>query len=134
MVRRGPDFDPTLEEALHLVTQFGYAETYPEDFGEYAGSQIADLMDIARGGRFARVPHRYPANAVYHYDDRSCDYACQVTEFTYWAITSMRGQQQMPGRAAEIDDEWQLNSRAAVTAGFPELAAFLAQPAFALLP
>ena len=134
MVRRGPDFDPTLEEALHLVTQFSYAETYPEDFGEYAGSRIADLMDIARGGRFARVPHRYPANAVYHYDDRSCDYACQVTEFTYLAITSMRGQQQMPGRAAEIDDEWQLNSRAAITAGFPELAAFLAQPAFALLP
>ena len=23
MVRRGPDFDPMLEEALHLVTQFG---------------------------------------------------------------------------------------------------------------
>lgn len=134
MVRRGPDFDLTLEEALHLVTKFGYAETYPEDFGEYAGSWIADLMDIARAGRFARVPHRYPANAVYHYDDRSCDYACQVTEFTYWAITSMRGQQQMPGRAAATDNEWQLNSRAAITAGFPELAAFLARPAFALAP
>ena len=64
MVRRGTDFDPTLEEALHLVTQFGYAETYPDDFGEYAGSRIADLMDMARGGRFAGVPHRYPANAV----------------------------------------------------------------------
>jgi len=59
MVRRGPDFDLTLEEALHLVTQFGYAETYPEDFGEYAGSRIADLMGIARGGRFARVPRRH---------------------------------------------------------------------------
>ena len=91
-------------------------------------------MDIARGGRFVRVPYRYPANAVYHYDDRSCDYACQVTEFKYRAITSMRGQQQMPGRAAEIDDEWQLNSRASITAGFPELAAFLARPEFALLP
>ena len=134
MVRRGTDFDPTLEEALHLVTQFGYAETYPEDFGEYAGSRIANLMDIARGGRFARVPHRYPANAVYHYDDLSFDYARQVTEFTYWVITSMRGQQQMPGRAAEIDYEWQLNSRAAITAGFPELAAFLARPEFALSP
>ena len=46
----------------------------------------------------------------------------------------MRGQQQMPGRAAEIDNEWQLNSRAAITPGFPELAAFLARPEFALLP
>ena len=134
MVRRGTDFDPTLEEALHLVTQFGYAETYPDDFGEFAGSRIADLMDMARGGHFKRVPGDYPDNAVYQYDDRSCDYACQVTEFTYWAITSMRGQQQMPGRADEIDDKWQLNSRAAITASFLELAAFLARPAFALLP
>ena len=46
----------------------------------------------------------------------------------------MRGQQQMPGRAAKIDDEWQLNSRTAITAGFPELAAFLARLEFALLP
>ena len=67
------------------------------------------------------MPHRYPANAVYHYDDGSCDYPCQVTEFTYCAIIRMHGQQQMPGRAA-------------ITAGFPELAAFLAHPAFALLP
>ena len=46
----------------------------------------------------------------------------------------MRGQQQMPGRAAEIDDEWQLNSRAAITAGFPELASFQEHLEFALLP
>ena len=46
----------------------------------------------------------------------------------------MRGQQQMPGRAAKIDDEWQLNSRTAITAGFPELAAFLAHREFALSP
>ncbi|GIS13157.1 MAG: hypothetical protein CM15mP115_23080 [Alphaproteobacteria bacterium] len=48
-------------------------------------------MDVARGGRFETVPPRYPENAVYSYDDESCDYACQVTEFTYWAVSSLAG-------------------------------------------
>ena len=127
-------FDPTIEEALHLATQFGYAEVYPDDFGERPGSTIADLMDVARGGRFERVPRRYPDDAVYHYDDRSCDYACQVTEFTYWAITSLRGQQQMPGRAAEIADEWRLNTKTAIEAQLPALARFLVRPEYGLIP
>ena len=132
--RDGPGFDPTLEEALHLVTQFGYAETNPDAFGEREGSQIADLMDIARGGRFKRVPRSYPQGAVYSYDDRSCDYACQVTEFTYWAVTSLRGQQQMPGRAAEISQEWKLNTKEKIESQFPELYIFLTNPEFAFLP
>ena len=42
-------WDPTIEEALHVITQFGYAEAFPEAFGEFRGSAIADLMDAARG-------------------------------------------------------------------------------------
>ena len=134
MERGGDGFDPTVEEALHLVTQFGYAEVYPDDFAERPGSRIADLMDVARGGRFERVPRRYPDDAVYSYDDRSCDYACQVTEFTYWAVTSLRGQQEMPGRAEEIEDEWKLNTKLKIESQFPELAEFLSAPEFGLFP
>ena len=132
--KRGRVREARVEEALHLATQFGYAEVYPDDFGERPGSTIADLMDVARGGRFERVPRRYPDDAVYHYDDRSCDYACQVTEFTYWAITSLRGQQQMPGRAAEIADEWRLNTKTAIEAQLPALARFLVRPEYGLIP
>ena len=39
-----------------------------------------------------------------------------------------------PGRAAQIADEWRLNSRPAIEAGFPELAAFLTRPEFGLFP
>ena len=45
-----------LEEILHLVTQVGYANAYPEVFGEFKGSRISEAMDIARGGFFKKPP------------------------------------------------------------------------------
>ena len=46
------EFDPTVEEALHLITQFGYAYAYiyTEDLGERYGSTLSNLTDVARGG------------------------------------------------------------------------------------
>ena len=41
-----------LEEILHLVNQVGYANAYPEVFGEFKGSRISLAMDIARVGFF----------------------------------------------------------------------------------
>jgi hypothetical protein len=52
-------FDASLEEVLHLITQRGFSEVYPEVFGEKVDSSIADAMDIARGGRFIEVPAQY---------------------------------------------------------------------------
>ena len=60
MIIQGNEFDPTLEEALHLVTQFGFVSVYPLDFGEDKYSKIAEYMNIARGGYFAKVPNQYP--------------------------------------------------------------------------
>lgn len=99
-------FDATIEEVLHLVSN-GWRDAYPEDFGYEPGSRLADAMDKARGGRFQRVPRRYPEQAWYHYDDRSCDYECMVAEYFYWSLTSLLGGQNYPGRAREISDEWE---------------------------
>ena len=110
LVNGSPRFDASLEEVLHLITQHGYAKVYPEVFGEKKGSKIADAMDIARGGYFKKVPNEYPANAWYTYNDESCDYSCQITEYTYWALTSILGGQDFPGRFDEIKDEWKLNT------------------------
>ncbi len=107
-------FDASYEEILHLITHVGYANAYPESFGERQASTLADAMDIARGGRFVQVPSTYPENAWYTYDDTTCDYGCQVTEYVYWALTSMLGAQEFPGRLAEIQQEWRLNTRALV--------------------
>ncbi|MFA8433591.1 MAG: hypothetical protein ACEPOZ_03645 [Marinifilaceae bacterium] len=102
-------FDASLEEILHLITHVGYANAYPEVFGEKAGSKIAMAMDNARGGFFDKIPGSYPAVAWYTYDDKTCDYSCQVTEYFYWALTSILGAQE--NRSSEIGNEWKLNTK-----------------------
>ncbi len=109
-------FDTALEEILHLITAAGYSEAYPDVFGEQVGSELANAMDIARGGRFTTIPNNYPSNAWYSYDDTTCDYGCMVTEYHYWALTSILGAQDFAGRLDEIGEEWRLNTSAKVQA------------------
>tara|TARA_B100000614_G_C14485117_1_gene468347 strand:+ start:189 stop:1034 length:846 start_codon:yes stop_codon:yes gene_type:complete len=104
-------FDAALEEVLHLVTDTGFAEVYPDVWGEARGSDVADAMDQARGGYFASVPSSYPSGAWYTYSDESCDYACQVTEYTYWGVTTYLGLQADTWRAQAIANEWQPATR-----------------------
>ena len=107
-------FDATLEEVLHLVTHSGYSLAYPSVFGEQQGTKIANAMDLARGGQFADIPNSYPSEAWYSYDDKTCEYNCQVTEYFYWALTSLLGAQDYPGRLDEISNEWKANTAALV--------------------
>ena len=97
-----------MEEILHLVTQVGYANAYPEVFGEFKGSRISKAMDVARGGFFKITPKVYPDNSWYHYYDKSCDYSCMITEYFYWSLTSLLGAQ--INRYDEISEEWELNT------------------------
>ena len=104
------EFDASLEEVLHIINSAGHSAAYPNAFGQRVGSDLANAMDIARGGQFITIPNLYPANAWYSYDDQTCDYAsCQTIEYLYWAITSILGAQE--NRLNEIDDEWRLNTR-----------------------
>lgn len=104
------EFDATLEEVLHIINNAGHSYTYPQAFGQNIGSDLANAMDIARGGQFMTIPSQYPANAWYTYYDQTCDYAsCQTIEYLYWALTSMLGAQE--NRLDEIDNEWKLNTR-----------------------
>lgn len=111
------DFDASLEEVWHIISHAGYANAYPEVFGEKAGTTLSNAMDLARGGRHKSVPGQYPKNAWYTYDDRTCDYGCQVTEYFYWVLTSLLGAQE--NRLEEIKDEWKLNTKAKLQKGDP---------------
>ncbi len=102
-------FDAALEEVLHIITHAGYAKVYLTIFGEKQGTSIANAMDLARGGQFTSIPNNYPAEAWYTYDDKTCEYNCQVTEYHYWALTSILGAQQ--NRLDEIGQEWKLNTK-----------------------
>lgn len=103
------EFDASLEEVLHIITHAGYAQVYLTVFGENMDSEIAKAMDIARGGRFTSIPDEYPETAWYSYDDQTCDYNCMLTEYHYWALTSILGAQE--NRLDEIEQEWKLNTR-----------------------
>ena len=126
------DFDGALEEVLHLVTHVGLANAYPEAFAEAPGSRIATAMDTARGGQFMGIPDQYPEDALYTYYDETCVYQCQVTEYLYWALTSLLGGQEAPGRLDEIGEEWRLNTAEKLAAGDPDVHALLTDPEYRL--
>lgn len=106
------EFDASLEEVLHIITHAGYSKVYPTVFGENMDSELAKAMDIARGGQFTSIPDEYPEGAWYSYDDQTCDYNCMLTEYHYWALTSILGAQE--NRLDEIEQEWKLNTSAKV--------------------
>ena len=126
----GGRFDATLEEVLHLITHVGYAGAYPSAFGERAGSELGRCLDRARGGRFGDVPAEYPDGAWFTYDDETCDYGCQCTEYLYWAITSVLGAQEAPRRRREISHEWRLYNKALVAARDPGIYALITAPKY----
>ena len=130
LINGSPRFDATLEEVLHVITQHGYAEAYSDIFGENKDSEVAKAMDIARGGYFKNVPNSYPYSAWYSYDDKTCDYSCQITEYLYWALTSILGAQEYPGRLEEIQHEWKLNTKDKVKNNDPTVYSLLTDPQF----
>ncbi|CAM2066880.1 hypothetical protein SCOR_15980 [Sulfidibacter corallicola] len=125
-------FDATLEEVLHLINSAGHAEVYPEAFGISTESELAAAMDLARGGHFQQVPSSYPAGAWYTYDDVTCEYDCQLIEYLYWALTSLLGAQDFPGRLEEIQHEWRLNTADRLRAGDPAIYALLTDGRFVI--
>jgi hypothetical protein len=128
----GDEFDASLEEVLHLVTHEGYAYAYPQIFGERPGTILAKCLDRARGGHFKRVPRRYPKGAWFTYDDRTCDYGCQCTEYLYWAVTSVLGAQNTSRRRKDIGQEWRLYNRELVEKRDPDVYRLITDPKYKL--
>ena len=138
-------FDASLEEVLHLITHGGWAHAYPNIFSEQGGSHIANLTDAARGGHFEEssiddcdgggqcaLPSGgdYPESAWYTYDDDTCSYACMITEYVYWGVTSMLGAQAQ--RCSEINHEWRPCTFAALNETDPDLVSLLTDSEFKL--
>lgn len=109
-------FDASLEEIFHMLTDDGWGRAYPTVFGRSPGTEMMDCMDTARGGQFLTTPSSYPDGAWYTYEDTGCDYNCMGSEYIYWSMSSMLGAQDNVNRAALIQAEWQLSTRAEVIA------------------
>ena len=139
------EFDATIEEVLHVITDVGYDNAYPDVFGEVSGSTLANLMDNARGGHFeetsiynenrpwigkSAVPSSYPPGAWYTYYDKTCTYDCMITEYIYWGLTSILGAQET--RSHEIGHEWELHTKQLVKESDPGLYNLLTDPQWGL--
>lgn len=124
------EFDATLEEVLHLITAHGWANAYPAIWGERRGTEVARCLDRARGGHFVEVPRRYPEKAWFSYDDETCEYRCMVTEYVYWALTSLLDAQSDPDRCEEIKVEWQPCTPEALKECDPWIVELLQRPEF----
>ena len=123
---QGEDRDATLEEALHLVTDLGWDEAFPEVWGERKGSTLADAMDLSRGGYFENVPAQYPEGAWFTYYDDTSDYATQITEYLYWATTTYLGGQDWTGRIhSNYTNEWQPYTKAMLEQTDPAVVSLL---------
>ena len=55
-----------------------------------------------------------------------------VTEYFYWALTSILGAQSYPGRAEEIANEWEASTRNLVQSKDPDVFALLTNPVYKL--
>jgi len=126
------EFDGSLEEILHMVTDVGWAGAYPEVFDRVPGSEISNALDKARGGRFEEVPEQYPDGAWFTYDDETCDYDCMNSEYIYWVLTSILGAQDYPGRLEQIGREWRLNTKEKVKEGDRAAYALFTNPKYKL--
>jgi len=53
-----------------------------------------------------------------------------MTEYIYWALTSILGAQKVPGRLEGIQNEWRLNTKEKVQAGDPAIYDLLTNPEY----
>ena len=89
----------------------GYAKANSTVFStdSESNSLLTKAMDVARGGRFEKIPKAYPKNAWYTYKDTTCAYPCMATEYIYWGVNAWVGA--LVGRKTNIDKEWRFETR-----------------------
>ena len=110
-------FDASLEEILHVITQCGYGEAYPEIFAEKEGSALSNAMTNAIESR-----HYNP------FVDERMPFGDQHTEYIYWALTSILGAQE--NRDWEDIQEWKLNTKEKIMEGDPDIYNLLTEPEY----
>lgn len=129
----GGKYDEAIEEVLHLITDYGWENAYPEGFARRRGTRLAEASETARGGYFEEVPEKYPDGAWHTYYDESCDYGCHIAEYLHWALTSILGGQDYEGSFDRGGDQWKLRTWELVKSGDPMMYELLTDPQY-LLP
>lgn len=125
----GINWDSSIEEIMHLIQNYGWGKVYP-DLSHKGTTRLTNAMDIARGGKFTKIPNPYPAKAWYTYDDRTCEYGCMAVEYFYWALTSYLGH--MSSHCNDIASEWDLCTKSLVMSKDPAVTAIITDSKYGL--
>merc|ERR1711998_520669 len=76
---------------------------------------------------------KYPhCTGKYHYDDKTCEYDCLLSEYEYWSLTTLLGGQDgklVPpkNRCEDIADEWEQCSKALLEKHDPTIVKILTE-------
>ena len=116
--------DASIEELFYLITNIGVSAVYPDIFQPWyfgGGTYITEAMDIARGGRFRKVPIHYPFSAWYTYYDETCYYWCQGVEYTWWGYCAFSGVCEGRSGSPQYESEFKFMTKAKLIKGDPLL-------------
>ena len=101
------EFDATLEEVLHLVTDMGYAHRFPKKFRVHRGnSKLRRETKKARGGVTGRGRTKYPPGTWFKYNDKTCNNSCMMSEYIYWCVSTELGFQSRRKDLPEVKNEF----------------------------
>ena len=125
-------FDASLEEVLHLISNYGYELVYPEALGTERPTQLTEAMDLARGGYFASVPSSYPDEAWYHYDDYDVRLSMYGRGILLLGVNDKAWRTSGPDTLRRDCVEWELCTPEALENGDPAITAILEEPTYKL--
>jgi hypothetical protein len=133
-------FDNAYCETLQQVFNMGYRAVFPDVFNDKKGSLVADAMDNLIGdcGHAYDGTFKYPhCTGKYHYDDKTCEYDCLLSEYEYWSLTTLLGGQDgtlVPpkNRCDDIADEWEQCSKSLLEKHDPAIVKILTDPKYNL--
>jgi len=133
-------FDNAYCEVVQQIFNMGYRATFPDVFFDKKGSKVANAMDknIGDCGHAYDRTFKYPhCTGKYHYSDKTCDYACLLSEYEYWSLTSLLGGQDghlLPpkNRCKDIADEWESCTEKLMEKNDPEVTAIMRDSRYGL--
>ena len=109
-------------------------------FYDKKGSLVANAMDKTIGDCGHAYDHtfKYPhCTGKYHYSDKTCEYECLVSEYEWWALTTLLGGQDghlVPpkNRCQDISDEWEMCTKTLLEAHDSGIVAIMTDPKYNL--
>ena len=122
--------DGAIKTSIQFLIKEGYANAYSDIFNLGRGSIVSEYMDASRDGYYRDAPDEYSDDAWFHDLDSDCDYSCQISEYLYFAISSIMGSNE--DRCEELADVWDLCTEDLVEGADPDIYSLINNSTYSL--